>query len=57
MQAASPRARFIPWRYLRNRIALFLELPLDALDAMATQRKLKEIGQSEGASAQAGASA
>ena len=44
-------------RYLRNRITLFLELPLDALDAMATQRKLKEIGQGEGASAQAGANA
>ena len=44
-------------RYLRNRITLFLELPLDALDAMATQRRLKEIGQGEGASAQAGANA
>ena len=42
-------------RYLRNRITLFLELPLDALDTMATQRKLKEIGQGEGASVQAGA--
>ena len=44
-------------RYLRNRNALFLELPHDALDAMATQRRLKEIGQGEGASAQAGANA
>ncbi|AOF95635.1 arsenate reductase ArsC [Sphingobium sp. RAC03] len=44
-------------RYLRNRITLFLELPLDALNDMAKQRKLKEIGQSEGASAQAGADA
>lgn len=36
-------------RYLQNRIALFLALPHDALDEMAMKRKLKEIGQSEGA--------
>ena len=44
-------------RYMQNRIALFLELPLASLDEMPTRRKLKEIGQSEGASAQAGANA
>lgn len=43
-------------RYLQNRISLFLALPLASLDEMATRRKLKEIGQSEGASAKAGAS-
>ena len=34
----------------------FLALPLASLDEMATRRKLEEIGQSEGASAKAGAS-
>ena len=43
-------------RYLQNRISLFLALPLASLDEMATRRKLREIGQSEGASAKAGAS-
>lgn len=42
-------------RFLQNRIALFLALPLSSLDDMATRRKLKEIGQSEGASTQAAA--
>ena len=37
-------------RFLQNRIALFLALPLSSLDDMATRRKLKEIGQSDGAS-------
>ncbi|CAM8662178.1 MULTISPECIES: arsenate reductase ArsC [Sphingobium] len=41
-------------RYLQNRIALFLALPLTSLDEMATRRKLKEIGQGEGASGKAG---
>jgi len=41
-------------RYLQNRISLFLALPLDGLDDMATRRKLKDIGQAEGASARAG---
>ena len=38
-------------RYLRRRIELFLGLPLESLDALAMQHKLKEIGQSEGATA------
>ena len=42
-------------RYLQNRISLFLALPLASLDEMAMRRKLREIGQSEGASARAGA--
>lgn len=41
-------------RFMRRRIELFLHLPFAQLDAMATQRKLKEIGQIEGASAKAG---
>lgn len=40
-------------RYLQNRIALFLALPISSLDDMAMRRKLKDIGQSEGASAKA----
>ena len=43
-------------RYLQNRIALFLALPISSLDDMAMRRKLKGIGQSEGASAKAEAS-
>ncbi|KAA9013119.1 arsenate reductase (glutaredoxin) [Sphingobium limneticum] len=41
--------------YLRNRISLFLALPFDSLDDMAVRRKLREIGQGEGASVQASA--
>ena len=40
-------------RYLRRRIELFLALPLESLDKMATERKIKEIGQSEGATGMA----
>ena len=40
-------------RYLRRRIELFLALPLASLDKMATEHKLKEIGQSEGATGMA----
>lgn len=36
-------------RYLRRRIELFLELPLASLDALAIERKLKDIGHIEGA--------
>jgi arsenate reductase (thioredoxin) len=38
------------FRYLQRRIELFLALPLSSVDEMAMRRKLKEIGQSEGAS-------
>lgn len=41
--------------YLRNRISLFLALPLASLDEMATRRQLKEIGRANGASTKAGA--
>jgi arsenate reductase len=36
-------------RFMRKRIELFLSLPLDSIDRMATERALKEIGQIEGA--------
>ena len=36
-------------RLMRKRIELFLSLPLDSIDRMATERALKEIGQTEGA--------
>ena len=35
-------------RFLRKRIELLLALPLESLDRMATERKLKEIGMCEG---------
>jgi arsenate reductase len=38
-------------RYLTRRIDLFLSLPLSSLGEMAMRRKLKEIGQNEGATA------
>ncbi|AMK22762.1 MULTISPECIES: arsenate reductase/protein-tyrosine-phosphatase family protein [unclassified Sphingobium] len=41
--------------YLRNRISLFLALPLASLDEMATRRQFREIGQGDGASSKAGA--
>lgn len=37
------------FRYLRNRIVAFINLPLKNLDALATDRHLKEIGQLPGA--------
>ena len=40
-------------RFMRRRIALFLELPLAQIDSLATRRKLAEIGQTEGASTRA----
>jgi len=36
-------------RYLQNRINLFLALPLSSLDEMALRRRLREIGNTEGA--------
>lgn len=42
-------------RYLTNRISLFLTLPIESIDALAMKQKLKEIGESEGASTGASA--
>lgn len=54
VEGAGQRQAFLDAvRYLRRRIELFMTLPLASLDAMAIQRKLQEIGHSEGASAKA----
>jgi protein-tyrosine-phosphatase len=37
-------------RYLRNRIAAFVNLPLASLDEMSLGKQLREIGRREGAS-------
>jgi protein-tyrosine-phosphatase len=37
-------------RYLRNRIALLLALPMGSLDQFALTSRLREIGQTEGTS-------
>lgn len=42
-------------RYLRNRIDLFLELPIAALDAMTLQARLRDIGATEGSTARSDA--
>ncbi len=39
--------------YLANRISLFLALPHDSIDEMAMERKLKEIGRTEGSTSEA----
>jgi arsenate reductase len=38
------------FRQLKQRISLFTMLPLQSIDAMSLRAKLREIGQSEGAS-------
>lgn len=43
--------------YLRNRINLFLALPLESIDQMALQQRLREIGHQEGASSGTGVTA
>jgi arsenate reductase len=44
------RAFNLAYRYLKNRISLFLAIPISRLDNLALKNKLREIGQSEGAS-------
>lgn len=39
------------YRYLHNRIAAFISLPLKSIDRMSLQAKLTVIGESEGATA------
>lgn len=41
--------------YLRTRISLFLSLPLEAIDEMATREELRRIGRIEGATERADA--
>jgi arsenate reductase len=45
------RAFMQAFKYLRNRIGLFLNLPFASLDAMSLRAHLREIGQGEGATA------
>ncbi len=47
------RAFAAAFRFLRNRIAAFVALPLASLDEMALTAKLREIGRQEGATARA----
>jgi arsenate reductase len=37
-------------RYLRNRIAAFVDLPIASLDGMVLAKRLREIGHQAGAS-------
>ena len=44
------RARLQPaFRYLRNRIILFIALPIKSLDKLSLTKRLREIGETEGA--------
>jgi arsenate reductase (thioredoxin) len=45
------RAFNLAFRYLRNRISVFISLPIRSLDKMALGAKLREIGQLDGATA------
>ncbi len=44
------RAFVLAFRYLRNRITIFNALPIARLDRLALSAKLREIGETEGAS-------
>lgn len=41
------------FRFMRNRIGAFVNLPVDSLDRLSLTAKLKDIGKGEGATAQA----
>src|SRR3954466_15812050 len=43
------RAFVQAFKYLRNRIGAFISLPLEGLDAVSLNARLREIGESEGA--------
>jgi arsenate reductase len=38
------------FKYLRNRISVFVNLPIKSLDSMTLDRRLRDIGRMEGAS-------
>jgi arsenate reductase len=40
----------LAFRYLKNRVSVFIRLPIRSLDKIALGAKLREIGQMEGAS-------
>jgi len=48
------RAFVTAFKYLRNRIATFVALPIASLDKLSLERRLKEIGALEGATERAG---
>jgi arsenate reductase len=43
------RAFVTAFKYLKNRISLFVSLPIRSLDKMALGAKLREIGRVDGA--------
>ena len=45
------------FRFMRNRIAAFIALPLKSLDEMSLQNRLADIGRMDGATASTGAGA
>ena len=47
------RAFNTAFRYLRNRISVFISLPIKSLDALTLTARLREIGRMEGATAKA----
>jgi len=47
---AKERAFAQAFRYLKNRITLFIALPIRSLDTLSLANRLKEIGRMEGAS-------
>lgn len=51
------RAFNLALRYLKNRISLFLALPLSSIEAAALGSQLREIGQSEGSTSTRGSAA
>lgn len=51
-QIEKERAFVQAFKYLRTRIGIFLSLPLSSIDALALSTKLREIGHTEGQSAQ-----
>jgi arsenate reductase len=44
------RAFATAFRHLRNRISVFINLPLEKIDALSLDQKLREIGRLDGAS-------
>lgn len=50
MNIEKERAFALAFRYLRNRITVFIALPIRSLDQVSLTNRLKEIGRMEGAS-------
>jgi arsenate reductase (thioredoxin) len=50
MNIEKERAFALAFRYLRNRITVFIALPIRSLDQLSLTNRLKEIGRMEGAS-------